>query len=159
MVPLNSRAPKPLTLVGFESLDSLRANPSPVLPRTPDQSAVIDVIAGLRQIECHADRPLQGWAAVLGEDNRFEIAPDTSGVQLANALSDLRVLQAIEQLISPAPVAWPRSRIEASGMSGLEHFHQAADELIAALGEHLHVWRPSITGKALLRPPTQQPLF
>lgn len=130
-----------LQLTGIDSLSALMAIPYPVRPSVDGHGAFIDVIVGLKTVEVHASAPLAGWRLLIDQDTRFEIAPDTTGAQLAAAFADPRVLLAIEQLISPPTIAWPRRKADVAQLTGTESFDRCIASLIDALGRHLMVLR------------------
>lgn len=131
-----------IQLQGFDSLGDLAALSHPVRPKADGQEAFIDIIVGLRQVEVHADGPLEGWREVTDAETRFEIDPDTSGAQLASALGDQVVVDAIGRVISPPAVKRPKNKSEASLLTGNESFNQAVTSLIDALSRHMSVLRP-----------------
>ena len=152
-----------LTLVSHTSVHELRSIAFPVRPSHPDQRAYLDVVIGLRQVLVHADREFQSWDWVIGQDSRFEIDRDTTGPQIADALEDRRTIKAIQMLISPPPLIWPRKKADAALMTGMENFDMAVNGLIEALSRHLTVLRPQIEGASSPSQthniPTQPSLF
>ena len=150
-----------LTLATHSSLQELASIAFPVRPANEGQLAVIDVCIGTRQVYVQADWPLDGWRVITCTDTRFEIDPATTGEQLAGALSDPAVIEAMDSLSNPPPLR-QLPRAKQAKLTGYESLHMGTNRVIACLNRHITVLstaRPVDPNAELAEPASNQLAF